>query len=968
MFVFHLFWALSLVFLSLLPGVFIAFALFRELSPLERFLLGLGLGMVILGLIPFSLYIFARISFSFQLALVSLLFFYAVSLAVLWLKRSELVSVVKLTQKLDVKKAMPQILLLLVVLFAFLTRLATLSPIYEELDPYYYLYTPYQILTHGHALKVDWTAWYPEVKSGHLGRPDMAYLESVWYRLYAPTGYNPYLLSSIGNLYPPLAGALAVFFIYLALRREYDPYIAVLTALLLSSVPIFFLKTVAGEAEAQPFAFFALSFLLAALVWFFSELSWNWAFAALTAFVGATLGSASGVVAVILLFFAVIMEGFRRLLTAEVEQIREFVVRSFVLVALCIALPATDLFLYGVSPPHYFFLLCLLVPFLGILAVVSSWGKPVFKWLKEDHNRAVLLGACVVFGLLFFISPLAKPVRKSIMSELTLAEVRSALWRTIAEQSPTGAQLASQLGFLAMPLPFSSSVDIGGMIVNNGVSLFGFFLSVLTHKPIVIVPKAPSLLPYILIFVVAFTFWEFYARLIKAKGTFSPFALFSVPLFGILFVGWIKSKFLIYFAWALAVGIGSAFGELAKIFKNPGRVLALVLLISLSFATLFASPSWQIAHVMFKPRFSDDPAHFKPLLSRLCHQLPPGGLKSKVCLVAKNPVAFANESIDHQFDFDLCILSLLGKVPQNITTPVLGAMYRCSRIRYYWIETMDWIRTHTEPGARILSWWDYGHWINYFGMRNAVIRNEHLSHKMIMRVAYDFIMANTSRLAEDMRYFNASYVLFDREILFSGSGFGGKFGALNYLACAYVNATNASNPAGASKCEWDNRWEEVYVPESPTVYQLCQINANTTGIIAYAPKPIFDHRGLVKSISMVPKYCFGKVHLFSGAVINGLYDLNETENGHLRIHRAFLLPAGKTNSGFQVFDLVYTYDPVWPVNDTATSGFSDHQHRFYDSPLYQAFVLEHLPGFKLVYETPGKEVKIYKLLNVSSSR
>src|SRR5208283_1843482 len=40
----------------------------------------------------------------------------------------------------------------------------------------------------------------------------------------------------------------------------------------------------------------------------------------------------------------------------------------------------------------------------------------------------------------------------------------------------------------------------------------------------------------------------------------------------------------------------------------------------------------------------------------------------------------------------------------------------CNTIEPYWLNAMLWIRQNVGPNApRVLSWWDYGDWINWFG-------------------------------------------------------------------------------------------------------------------------------------------------------------------------------------------------------------------------------------------------------------
>jgi hypothetical protein len=52
---------------------------------------------------------------------------------------------------------------------------------------------------------------------------------------------------------------------------------------------------------------------------------------------------------------------------------------------------------------------------------------------------------------------------------------------------------------------------------------------------------------------------------------------------------------------------------------------------------------------------------------------------------------------------------------------------------------------------------------------------------------------------------------------------------------------------------------------------------------------------------------------------------------------------------------------MWVENGAITSGYEDRKGKFYDSNIYKALFLNDLPGFELVYTSPGGAVKIYKI-------
>jgi hypothetical protein len=58
------------------------------------------------------------------------------------------------------------------------------------------------------------------------------------------------------------------------------------------------------------------------------------------------------------------------------------------------------------------------------------------------------------------------------------------------------------------------------------------------------------------------------------------------------------------------------------------------------------------------------------------------------------------------------------------------------------------------------------------------------------------------------------------------------------------------------------------------------------------------------------------------------------------------------------YNALYTKDKIWLYNNTITDGYEDRKGRFYESPLYRAFILNDLPGWDKVFD--NGYVKIYK--------
>jgi hypothetical protein len=325
-------------------------------------------------------------------------------------------------------------------------------------------------------------------------------------------------------------------------------------------------------------------------------------------------------------------------------------------------------------------------------------------------------------------------------------------------------------------------------------------------------------------------------------------------------VGVNKIKFTVYAGLmiALAAAIGLAALQLgvqwaAARFKL-GRVLeyspyvfaALMLCIALvhaagptPYAKLFLIKS-------FEPRYQDDPLAMAPKAAKLCEELRAKGVPAEqiqmICAAGSDP-QFAS-TIGSQFNGDVCWLSQM-KIDElfpteanqkNAAEAAASARFRCNRLGTYWVDSMDWISKNLGPGDRVTSWWDYGHWINYFGDRKTVLRNEHASRGMIGEIAYSYIVGTPQDLAKAMNYFDSRYALFDMELITSGSSFGGKYGALNYLGCVHAGKTALLQQPGTSDCEFEHSPERILISKVQLPQTICTISESQkrNGLLAYA--------------------------------------------------------------------------------------------------------------------------------------
>ena len=581
------------------------------------------------------------------------------------------------------------------------------------------------------------------------------------------------------------------------------------------------------------------------------------------------------------------------------------------------------------------------------------------KYKKSiEKSKNLYFAIFILLFIILFVSPLGGFLRDPLRDAFSIAQYNTPLERTIAEQQQIGASIVQMTGGLGVkneefPNPIFSS------IFNLFSQIFYGFLDKLGMN-IAFVPKEPSwALTIITLSIILLTIKAIY--LMIKRGDLSLFVLLLLIVFFVM-GGSLKSKYGILFAYSFMISFGALLGELVLLpyslsgikFLSPymkGKEnlysLAVFMLLLIPLLNMFFS-SLQFTLLTFSGyvSYGNAPLQFSEVKSALCSQF-----KGEYC---KDEKEFLSK-IYSQFDANLCYASLAFQASKDYgqlnPTQSRAIATRCNVLPKKWLSAMDFIAT-TEKGSRITSWWDYGHWINYFGQRNAVIRNEHSYLYMILDVADAFIMGNETKLSKVMDKYDSKYVLIDDEIIMSGGTvFGSKFYALNYLACAKNNLTNIFKAQMQSKCEYDNLWETVVVLD-----QECTISKITgeKGKVVSRLEPIRQGEFYRQALSP-PRYCLGKTKLSNGQEISALYYLNETTpQGDLKLNKGFLTPTSQQNT----FVVIYNKDKVWIENGKVVDGWEDRKGRFYDSVVYKGYVLGSLEGFNKVFDNGG--VKIYK--------
>ncbi|MFA5411919.1 MAG: hypothetical protein WC350_01060 [Candidatus Micrarchaeia archaeon] len=965
------------------PGMLLSLGLLKrkELPLFDKACVGLGLGIVVPALIAFLLS-FVGILFSYSTALVSIFIFYAIGAAVFVKEKAwEQLALPK-----DPKLIITSAALAFVLLLSFWIRMQTYSPVFMELDPYFYMYITHLIVVHGEVPLTDQTAWYP-LETSHRGSVLKPYAEAIEYSLYTGGGdYEKYLMSDLAGSSPAILAALAIFFVALFISAEYKREFGVIAAAVFAFMPMFLMKTLAGESEIQPYAFFALAFFFAMYALAIKRKDYTFAGLAGLALASVIMGSASSVVAYATLIIFVPLQAL--LLFYTKGDLKEFVkLNAVVLLGAVLMSVIKDGYTSGafsISGLLAGSLLFTIIAFLVAVALAAIKEK-----VADAETASYAIGALLLVGvLLLAFTPLGDRLVGLVGGSLSIANYNVPLQKTIAEQGQADTNFEGTLGFsgLAFTGLLGFLFAIPSAVVNAILGVVVWALNTGADAGLAFVPKDNSMLLFIYFMAIAAIAHSMY-RKVKFGDLRLPL-LFLALIFPISIVGMLKTKYTTYLGFAAAVALGVVLGEIFDFMllrfnsmqdaaERERMVkyafMGMVLLGSL-YAVLQAVHPVSVGQALltnsFQERFGDNPLAAQPKLRAVCSLLDPMGVgNDSICLAARDPARFADMGPNYQYDTAVCAYSIIANPQSPTYDERIALQYRClTRISDYWINLMDWMET-TPEDARFTSWWDYGHWTNYFGERDTVLRNEHASTDMIGEVAHGFIYGTPEELRSFMLAHDSKYVFFDQEIIGTVRSdgymsFGGKFGALNYLSCARNHETSVNQNPGESVCEFEHMWESIYVPSGAQA-QPCIISPTSgkAGVVGYTAK-IVPGAGSAQR-TLVETYCVGGVTIADGSTILGTYYLDEgmkLPNGDLKLNKAILsFDYEDTAQGVKLYTALYDHTPRWVENGELKDGWEDRKGKFYDSNLYNGFVLGNLPGFDLVYETPNGEIKVYRI-------
>jgi hypothetical protein len=549
----------------------------------------------------------------------------------------------------------------------------------------------------------------------------------------------------------------------------------------------------------------------------------------------------------------------------------------------------------------------------------------------------------------------------------------TALERTIAEQQLSGNDLSSELSALGstIKIPLIENIlAFTSQLINFMYTAVIQIVNAMLGLNMPAITKDPSIASLAMLGFMFLTLFEIGRFIIEKKHDVPVLLILIAIMFYPLSVsGMIKAKYSIYFTFAfilmLGYFIGRSYGiisgrakEYAEMNKiNMAKPIVFALIIALFISPIVFSPSAisLSAYSLNPGKFADNPKSYVAEAKTLCAVLG-NDQTSKVCQFSSDPDTFLSK-IENQYSPELCYYTflydnLINKKTDNDKN--YAASLRCSMLNDYWIDTLEWMKTNLPSDARVTSWWDYGHWTNYFSRKASVIRNEHASLYMIQDVAHAMIMDNESETKRIMESYGSEYLMIDREIIMNPDTiFGAKFYALNYLACSRDNLTNVMLPQMGSQCEYGNLWEEIGLTS-----RKCLVSSisNEWGVVA-AKRSVSSEKGVAKSTSVADAYCVANVTLADGSVIHGTYYLDrKTPSGELTLNKGLMYP---TKGGSYV--MLYTNQKIWSVDGQTVSGYDDRigKGEFYDSTMYKGFVLNQLDGFSKIFD--NGDVKIYEI-------
>ena len=880
--------------------------------------------------------------------------------------------------------------LLGLMLVAFSTRMLSIStaPNYFEFDPYFDMLSTQAILTYGQQLLYNHAAW-PTLVNGTISRiqPIVPYLEAYWYNLATTTPnastINTTLLSLISSWYPPITAALLVFAVFMFIYHEYGEYPAIIGAALATVMPVLITTFIAGEQLLEPWGIFALFFFYASYILAVNNPKEDrFAILAGIAFASNFLGAHYYTVTAAVLAMYIILQGIIHVIKREETKLfyRMNVIVLAIATVSYLAYNAYGSALNASTPT-----------LLGIPVIISfPISALIFIFVTEylanklanilEHRKLLIYTLCALSMIGWIAIIIDFIFSKSTKSKTFDSE------KGVIAGAVVGIIYGVILGIFITPIFGIIAAIIQGILVFVAV---GFAVDNL-NVHIKSYYRYAIISVFITILVISLPISPLGHSLNKYIALSEHFTTPSSPLF-MTVQEYAPTGYFTYNFGAGGFGlIGWSIGGLSIIVWAVLIVFTLLTLLAImnrnskaSIMTIAAV--WPLAiagmiEVKYLPHFGV--AYIIALCAILgelmLYYYKDWSSTIRVVLFASFVMLVLIEAVP-------AMLQLVSAASNSNCSSIvnqsnaLGDVIYCNTVPQYWLSALSWMKTNVGPyGARVLSWWDYGDWINWFGNSNAVLRGDNAVALADYAAAAHYVFTptdlfngtayNSKQLGTYMSGIQAKYILFDDQLV-------PKWGALDSLACTYVNQTGLEYAIsqgklygqpftlGTSGCEI--RHDPVYLliplPQTSSVSDYCSFAGNSTTV---ALKGI----SLVGQNPINQSYCVPQSFLESG---NPTYLLSTNGTKTNAIISTAYYGGSATISGQQFLSFMVIYAPNGP-NGTITDAPSD----FYNSTYYRGFFLGKLPGLTMVYPSnftginfinSTHRVVIYELNNFTGS-
>ncbi len=856
----------------------------------------------------------------------------------------------------NIKTSWVWIALLFLIIITFATRILGIgpSPQFFEFDPYFDMLGAESILVFGHQYYTSPSAW-PAIPGGSVMRiqPLVPYIEAYWYSLANSLGphhttFSTSLMSYVGSVYPPITAALLVFAIFMLLYHEYGKYVGLIGAALTASMPVLFTTFVSGEQLVEPWGIFSLFFFFATYMFAVRNMkSTRLAVLAGIAFASTFLGAHYYSVDTAVLSAYILIQGVVSILRRDISW-DFYKMNIIVIIVIGIFLAAYAPYNAtsgGTIPAVLGMPITLAGPVLALLVIAIMEYIPKLlhqrKIVFKNLNFKTYFAWMIIVVLLAIAVAVATPLRKTIVSFINLGAHYTTpsipLFMTVQEYVPTG------LGY------------------NFGASGFGLLGAAIGNVPISVWLICFGAIILILISI-------FYRK--------SKTGIFYLAIAGpLMFAGFSEVKYLPHFGVVFIMFFCIIIGELLLIadkdydlrkygkelsqnevlrpeYQNAFQKHSNAVYILLSIGLFFISP---IISVIF-------------LIAVIALKLSKQGNTYIVAfLIIILLIQIAAVIVNHSLMMGEggSILEAFGAAATYSANPAtactiisnhgnsIGADMFCNTVPEYWIEATAWMKENIGPsGPRILAWWDYGDWINWFGNSNAVLRGDNSDAKEDYAAAANFVLGpednyTPQKLVNFMNTNQTAYLAFDEDLV-------GKWQALDFLACIDVNQTSttfaiaqgaAQSPPvpyalGNSQCELEHDPQFALVP-----YAALTGNSSIQQSIAYYCTGSNSTAPLIK-VYLVNGDSIANQTVCMDAIPNSngvwtLFDSNGTKTNAVIQSSFYEGIVGISGVPFVEYLMIYLPNS----NGTVTNPPS----QFYNSNYYLGFFLGDLPGMHLVY-------------------